>query len=91
MNVRFVTTLILYVTGLLAIVYGVFGLIRMLETFYSYAAQGINIIDLISYNIDFIFIIILSIGSGLAQLIAGRLLSETTAKKAVQDSEQKQP
>ena len=91
MNVRFAITLILYVTGLLAIVYGVFGLIRLMETFSAYAAQGINIIDLISYNIDFIFIIILSIGSGLAQLIAGRLLSETTVKKTVQDSEQKQP
>ena len=89
MNVRFVITLILYVTGLLAIVYGVFGLIRLMETFSAYAAQGLYIIDLVSYNIDFIFLIILSIGSGLAQLIASWLLGETFAKKIVQNSKEK--
>ncbi|MDQ1279891.1 MAG: hypothetical protein QG670_1153 [Thermoproteota archaeon] len=81
MNVRLTLMLLLSITGFLAIVYGIFGIFRLIETFYAYIMQGVNIVDLIGYNIDFIFLIIIAIGSGSAQLIVAWLFMRTREKK----------
>lgn len=90
MNVRLTMILILSITGILAIVYGAFGISRLIESFSAYLMQGANIVDLIGYNIDFIFLIIIAIGSGSTQLIVAWLLMKTAEKKTVQSSNPEQ-
>lgn len=76
MNGRFLIP-ILYVLGLLSIIYGFYGLVRLIQAFSIYAAEGLDLVEIVAYSIDFIFAIILAIGSGLTQLLVGWLLSRT--------------
>jgi len=81
MNGKFVLTQILYLSGILSIVYGGFGVLRLIPEVSAYLSQGINIIDVLSYYTDYIFTIVLSVGNGLTQVVVGWLLREIPAKK----------
>ena len=76
MNTKHFFSIFLFITGLLSIMYALFGLVRLIENANYFITQGMSIIDIIIYNADYVFLSILSLGSGFAQIIVGWLIGK---------------